>query len=283
MEFESPFSAPATPESTARFERLQDVSFLEPHRSEKLDAYLPSSQFVRPVPAVVWIHGGGWRTGDKDRARERNVCGYLAEIGYAAFSINYTLGSDEFVPWPQNFHDCKSAVRYLRKEAARWGIDPERIAVAGGSAGGHLALLVGASSHVPEMNEGGLYLEQSNSVSCVIDLYGVSDVSDEKRSRHFEGTTPEKTAENVRAASPKHYLGKNTPPVLLAHGDNDAIVSVEHSRTLAKALTAAGVPYQYIEVPGAPHTFHFQPEEMDLRPAVKAFLEKYLGIPGRNT
>src|SRR5688572_3661461 len=110
-----------------------DVAYLAPDRSEKLDLYLPADPAPGKLsPALVWIHGGGWTGGTKNEARAKNVCGTLAEAGYVAVSIDYRLGERA---WPTNLHDCKNAVRFLRANADRYHVDPNRIAVAGGSAG----------------------------------------------------------------------------------------------------------------------------------------------------
>lgn len=108
----------------------QDVSYLGQDREEKLDVYLPAASFPRPL----LIHGGGWRLGDKASARERNIGSILASHGYAVFSINYLLNQGHKddqgiihttrVAWPQNFYDCKSAIRFMRKESSRWGSIP---------------------------------------------------------------------------------------------------------------------------------------------------------------
>ncbi len=274
----------------------KNISYLGPTRSEKMDVYFPGPEFKRPLPVVIWIHGGGWKVGDKAEKREVNICKALAEQGYAAVSFNYKLGhfpkqaadaSQEEssgsaadpeieIPWPQNIYDCKSALRYVRKESSRLGIDPHRIAVSGGSAGGHLALLVGLSADFPEMNAGGLYVEQDNHVSCIIDLYGVCDIMASRHARHFAGATPEQTTANLKAASPSTYLSKATPPILILHGDKDGSVPIRYSRDFVKLLELKGVRYEFVEVPGAPHSFDFQPKEMDLRPIVFKFLEKNL-------
>ena len=116
-----------------------DLAYLGSDRKERLDLYLPADR-SRPVAAVVWVHGGGWMNGDRARAREKNIGHTLASWGYAVASISYTLGKGA---WPRNLHDVKNAVRFLRVHGAEYGIDPDRLAVAGGSAGGHLALLAG--------------------------------------------------------------------------------------------------------------------------------------------
>ncbi|MDR1282893.1 MAG: alpha/beta hydrolase, partial [Opitutaceae bacterium] len=267
-----------------------DVSYLGPGRSKKLDAWLPdAAAFPGPHPAVLLIHGGGWSGGDKAAAREKNIGATLTAHGYAVFSINYLLNTWEKDPvtgkrkltrlaWPQNLYDCKTALRFIRANAARYNIDAAHIAVMGGSAGGHLALLVGATARHEEFNRHGLYTDQTNAVSAIIDFYGDYDI----RGRHvspFAGATPEETAANEQAASPVTWIDKNTPPVLIAHGSADKTIPVERSRLLAEHLRNLGVEYWYVEIDGAPHTFHLQPAQMDLRPTVLTFLEKHLGKP----
>jgi len=255
-----------------------DIAYLGPDRSEKLDAYLPGPRFAKPTPAVLLIHGGGWKGNDKADARERNIGANLTAHGYAVFSINYRLNTDTSIAWPTNFADCKSALRFLKLNAERFGIDPERMAVMGGSAGGHLAMLVGATGKVDAVNGWGLYTQVDNRVRCILNFYGVHDVQD-RRAVVFAGKTPEETAENARIASPRTYFGPDTPPIFIAHGTADTTVPVHHSHVLVRELTALGIEHEYVEIPDAPHTFHLQPKQMDLRPAVLAFLERHLGRP----
>lgn len=269
--------------------RLSDIVYLDPDRAEKLDAYLPSDTFAGPHPSILLIHGGGWRICDKADARERNIGETLAAHGYAVFSINYLLNVGEKDPatgqlrltrlaWPQNLHDCKSALRFIRTEAARFNIDPARVGVMGGSAGGHLAMLVGATARHDEINRHGLYTNQSNAVSCILNFYGDYDIRGRSVSP-FAGATPEETSANEDAASPISYLDVRTPPMFITHGTADTIIPVERSRLLTEHLRTLGVDYWYVEIGGAPHTYHLQPEEMDLRPTVLAFLTKHLGNP----
>lgn len=265
----------------------RDIAYLGAERSEKMDAYLPPNTFKRPVPAVLFIHGGGWRNGDKANEREVRIATTLAENGYAVFSINYKMNIGErdaanklhlsYVAWPQNFYDCKSALRFLRAEATRFGVDPARIGVMGGSAGAHLAMLVGLTINHEEFNRQGLYLDQSNSVACVVDLYGIPDLRGRKVTP-FTGSEFNRVAAYEEKASPVIYLTKETPPFFIAHGTADKVIPVEESRTLAKSLESLGVPYEYIEIPEAPHAFDLQPPQKDLRPEVLAFLRKYLGL-----
>ena len=266
----------------------KDVAYLGDGRAEKADVYTPPGPHAAPLPAVLLIHGGGWVGGDKADKRGISISTDLAAGGYVVFAINYKLSTWDSTAhalrpaWPQNLYDCKSALRYMRKQAAQLGIDPTRIAVMGESAGGHLALLLGSTAQASDLNQGGLDTDQGNEVSCIIDLYGVPDLSAPERKKQlgtFAGSTDAETAENVRRASPITYLDAKTPPVLILQGSVDNMVPVETSRHLADELKQLGIPYQYVEVPGAGHGFDLQPKQVDLRPVVLDFLGKYLGNP----
>ena len=268
---------------------LKDIAYLGAGREEKLDAYLPPAAYAGPHPAVLVIHGGGWRIGDKAQGREINFGKTLSEHGYAVFSINYLLNAEEKDPvtgkmelrqiaWPQNFYDCKTALRWIRAEAARYQVDPARIAVMGGSAGGHLAMLVGATAGDEAINRHGLHTEQSNAVSCILNFYGEYDVRGQSVSP-LDGAGPEVTAAQAAAASPITYLDANTPPIFVTHGTADNIIPVERSRMLAAHLSKLGAEFEYIELADAPHSYDLQPKQRDLRPAVLSFLEKHLGRP----
>lgn len=281
----------ATSTTTAEPHIESDIPYLGPDRNETLDAYLPPETFARPVPAVLLIHGGGWHGGDKARARELNIGHTLSAAGYAVFSINYLLNVREQDPasgqfrivhhaWPQNLYDCKSALRYLRAESTRFGIDPERIAVMGGSAGGRLSQLLGATAGREEFKNHGLYTEQSDAVSCILSFYGDYDIRGSKLA-FFSHLPPEEAAAKETEASAITYLDRHAPPVFITHGTADQIVPVERSRLLADHLKQLGVEHEYIEIEGAAHSYHLQPEQKDLRPAVLAFLEKHLGRPAR--
>lgn len=282
-------AANTVPSSSAKV--LSNVSYLGPDRDEKLDVYLPSDSFIRPLPAVLLIHGGGWRIGDKAGKREQAIASDLAAQGYAVFSINYLLNKGEerdpttgkrkltFVAWPQNLYDCKSALRWIRAESARYGVDPSRIATMGGSAGGHLAMLLGATVRNEEFNRHGLHTDQSNAVSCVLDFYGTYDVREGFDLPHFGGVTPEEIQAAKTAASPVTYMDASNPPTFITHGTADTTIPVERSRLLAEHLRRLGVDYWYVEIGGAKHAYDLRPEQMDLRPVVFSFLAKHLGAP----
>lgn len=285
-------------ESVAAAPRMiPDLAYLAPDRAEKLDLYLPVAPAKGKLsPAVVWIHGGGWTGGVKTENRAKEICTTLAAAGYVAVSVDYKLGDGA---WPTNLHDCKNAVRFLRAHAATYQLDPDRIAVAGGSAGGHLALMVGFTGDRPEFEPAGAatpYPGVSSQVRAVIDLYGPANLL--TRQEVDEKGTPtgklrpagpakvfgpdDPTAPVYRRASPVTHVTKNSPPVLILHGRIDTTVDRAQSEELAGVLQHHGVPHEIVMVEGAGHTFDFEtwnkkPLSRDLRPVALAFLAKYLG------
>ncbi len=250
-----------------------DVEFLGPDRQEKADLYLPAKiEAGQRCPAVVIIHGGGWVGGEKRAAREINIGTNLAKNGYIGMSIEYVLAKKEGTTptWPQNLYDCKSAVRWLRKNAERLQVDPDHIGVIGGSAGGHLAAMVALTG--PELDPPG---EGSTRVNCAVDLYGPVLWLDQRDLPMFRKTRAE-APELYKQASPLMHVDKNDPPILILHGTADKTVSVDDSKALDAALTKAGVEHQLVIVEGAPHSFHLEPKQQDLRPLVLGFFDKHL-------
>jgi acetyl esterase/lipase len=161
----------------------KDVSYLPAGRAEKADLYLPPKfEDGKKYPGVLIIHGGGWTGGKRDAAREINIGTTLASQGYVCLSIDYLLHDPQSdAPcWPQNLHDCKTAVRWMRANAQRLHLDVDHIGVIGGSAGGHLACLVGVTGPRDGLDPAGPYGDQSCAVSCVVDLYGPTDFTDSR-------------------------------------------------------------------------------------------------------
>ena len=166
--------------------RLSDLVFLPEGRRERLDLYVSHGRdFKVRRPGVLFIHGGGFTKGDKAEYRSASVSADLARAGYVVVSCNYVLGAkDQPGVWPRNIADCRDAVRWMRANADALGLDPERIAVAGGSAGGYLALMVGLSDD--KTGPGGYsQAKHSAKVSAVIDMYGVVNFS-----KHGKGQVP---------------------------------------------------------------------------------------------
>ena len=235
--------------------RLSDVPFLGAGRKEKLDLYFPSGDFRSNRPAVVFIHGGGFTGGDKAEYRSASVSADLCRAGYVVVSCNYVLGpKDKPGVWPQNIADCRNAVRWVRAHAKELGVNPDKIAVAGGSAGGYLALMVGLSDD--KTGPGGdPSAKHSAKVSAVIDMYGV--VSFAKRGK---GEVPGASPAEQAAYLPESQCDAQDPAVLILHGTADTTVDIAQSDDMAKALRTAKTPFEYIVVEGAPHTFDLHPK-----------------------
>ena len=267
-------SSPSTEPSDFRVER--DVTYLPEDRTEKADLYLPSIPDGQRVPAVVVIHGGGFRIGNKDNVREINICENLARHGYVALSIDYALAAEGKSEWPRNLHDCKTAVRWLRANAERLQIDPDRIGVIGGSAGGTLASLVAMTLPSDGLDPVASHGDLSCAVRCAVDLYGVSDIAKWNEDTVLFNKTFAEAPELYRQASPITYVRPGGVPQLIIHGTADETVDVSQSEDFAQALDQAGSPNELILVPGAVHSFHLEPEQRDLRPAVLGFLDRHL-------
>lgn len=253
------------------------VRYLADGRDEQADLYVPLNRSAGTrSPAVVIIHGGGWTGGKRDAARELNIGTTLALNGYVGMSIDYLLATETTSSWPQNIHDCKTAVRWLRMNAKRLQIDPDHIGVIGGSAGGHLTSLLALTGPSKDLNPDSPWGEYSCAVQCAIPMYGAGEVRDSKSARMMLGKTRDEAPQLYELASPITHTDANDPPFLILHGTADQTVPVEQSEILAAVLKKAGVEHELILVPDAPHTFHLQPKQQDLRPIVLRFLEKHL-------
>jgi len=254
----------------------RDVDYLGPDRKEKADLYLPDAKLAPGRrPTVVIIHGGGWNSGDKAQGREQNIGTNLALNGYVGLSINYQLSYGGNATWPQPLHDCKTAVRWLRKHAERLQIDPERIGAIGGSAGGHLAAMLAVTGPKDGLDPAGPYGEFTCAIRCAVDLYGPAELLDYHDVKML-GQTRAEAPDAYRAASPTTYADAADAPILILHGTADETVSLKQSETFAAALKQAGVKHQFVIVEGAPHTFHLQPKQRDLRPLVLGFFDQHL-------
>lgn len=237
----------------------RNISYVDAPTSSKqyLDLYLPKSSQGKLRPLVVWIHGGGWEIGDKKWGPFQA----LIDAGFGIASINYRL-SDE-AAFPAQIHDCKAAIRWLRANAARYGIDSNRIGVWGSSAGGHLASLLGTSAHNRDL-EGDLgNPTQSSAVQAVCDWFGPSyftnetdtQVTDHPLVRKLLAASGDELVKKAVQASPVRQIKGATPPFLIMHGQIDALVPIEQSETLYKALLANGGKATLVKVPGAGHSF----------------------------
>lgn len=249
-------------------------------RPLKLDIYRLKT-LPRPAPVLVFIHGGGWKKGDKS-----DYLRYLVDFakkGYVTATISYRFSQE--APFPAAVKDVKCAIRWIKAHAQDYFIDPKRIAVIGGSAGGHLAMMIGYSSDAREFEDEcpGIDSTITSRVQAVVNLYGPSNLAtDAALVRpsviNFIGKPADKAFEEYVKASPVTYLSIDDPPTLIFHGTIDELVPVEQSDSLKAALDRIGVVAEYHKLKGWPHT-------MDLALKVNQycqyfmneFLKKYLG------
>lgn len=265
----------------------RDVSYLAVDRKEKLDLYQPTKRSSQVhSPAVVIIHGGGWIGGDKGAEREFITGTSLAAAGYVCISIEYWKGVKN--RWPTNLQDCKNAVRWLRVNAEKLQIDPTRIGVIGGSAGGHLAMMVAYTPDRPEFASASLHPGVSDRVSACVNMYGISNLltrqktdaagnpngklSENSLFQEARETAPEKWI----AASPVSFIQHSSPPTLTLHGTADTTVDRDQSKELDKTLKNSGVESQLIFVEGANHAWPLKTSKFDYTGAVVQFFDRYL-------
>lgn len=225
---------------------------------QAMDIAVPSPAPASPAPAAVYVHGGGWQTGD------RGGGGFLPQLrpqllakGFVVVSIDYRLAPAN--KWPAQIEDVKCAVRYLRANAATYGIDASRIGAWGGSAGGHLVSLLGTSDASAGFDVGA-DTSLSSRVQAVVDLFGPADLtssdwgtSGADTIRAVFGVEPGTSGDVLARASPVTYVSRDDPPFLILQGDRDQTVPASQSRELADRLGAAGVPATLVMVKGGSH------------------------------
>ncbi len=234
------------------------VEFANPDNQHlKLDLAMPKDG-AGPFPAIICIHGGGFRAGTRDGYD--GLCLTLAARGYVAVTITYRLAPA--YPFPAAVLDCKGAVRWLRANAAKYHVDPTRIGTTGGSAGGHLAQFLGVTAGVREF-EGEGNLDQSSAVSCVVNFFGPSDLSKsygksvdaaEVLPLFFGGNLDTKLREHLRG-SPLYWITPAAAPTLIVHGTEDKYVAYEQATWAVDKMKACGAEVELLTLPGAGHGF----------------------------
>jgi acetyl esterase/lipase len=212
-----------------------------------------------PFPAVLCIHGGGFRAGTRDSYD--GLCIKLAQRGYVAATITYRLAPK--YKFPAAVQDSKAAVRWLRANAAAFKINPDKIGVTGGSAGGHLAQFLGVTAHVPEFEGNGGNAEQSSSVACVVNFFGPSDFTKSYgKSVDAAQVLPLWLGGNLETArrlhikaSPLYWVTPDSAPTLCVHGTEDKYVAYEQAVWIVDKLKAAAVEAELLTLKGAGHGF----------------------------
>jgi acetyl esterase/lipase len=223
------------------------------YKPQTMDIIKPKGQLEKPMPVIVWIHGGAWAGGDKSSGIYRSKP--FAEKGYFCATITYRLSPDS--SFPAHIEDCKCAIRFLRANAKKFNLDPERIGVWGDSAGGHLSALLGTSGGAKNLEGNRGWAKFSSNVQAVCDFFGPSDITKmghkEQIINSFLGGPLKDNFNKAREASPLSYVSREDPPFLIIHGDKDQTVPIEQSEILTKALQNARVPVELIVLKGAGH------------------------------
>ncbi|MEH7418711.1 alpha/beta hydrolase [Neobacillus drentensis] len=282
---------------------LTDLEFASPNgKSLLLDLYLPIGA-EGPVPVIVWLHGGGWRIGDRKLGPDFKV--RFAESGYAMASIEYRLSGEEI--FPAQIHDVKAAIRWLRSAANEYGLDSQHIGLWGSSAGGHLAALAGTtgSGRLEDLELGNW--EYFSDVQAVVDGYGPTDFLQMEESNNLTAASSDDPESNllnsvqhhtdpdsresqllgapiqtvphlVREANPITYIDENVPPFLILHGLSDTVVPVHQSELLYQALMEQGSEAALCLIEGMGHAF-FNKNDLDEQPLEVTLRKTEAGEP----
>ena len=245
----------------------------------KLDVYL-AKKTSNAAPCAVYIHGGGWQGGSKSGGSwMAPVTSELLKRGYVVAAVDYRLAPD--FQWPAYIHDCKAAIRFLRANAKKFNLDPNRIGAWGTSAGGHLVALLGTADASAKL-EGEHYLDQSSRVQAVVDMFGPSDIPllaseaqhRERGTKIFGGTEA-----MFKEASPVTYVSKSNAPFLILHGEDDALVHANQAKVLYEKLKTAGVEAKLVMVKNGTHGLNgrdLSPSHDELLKMIVEFFDKHL-------
>lgn len=231
---------------------LLDQTFPIEGGNLKFDFFAPETDGV--LSLVVLIHGGGWISGDRSMYRDEAL--WLVSQGFSCACISYRLAP--LYPYPAAVADVQAFIRFARQNSAELGIDPQKIAVLGNSAGGHLAAMAGlcSKSFDPECAA-----ERAN---AVVNICGISDLRNPHVTHHpisisfleeFMGGAYQDDEDRWAEASPITWIKDTPPPMLIFHGTEDDVVVIDQSRALERSLTAAGGEVELVELPGEGHSF----------------------------
>ena len=243
----------------------------------KLDVYAQRGQ--SPTPTVIFIHGGGWVQGTKEGS-VLSVLPYIA-MGYSVVNVEYRLANVSLAP--AAIEDCRCALRWVVAHAKEYNFDPDRLIVAGASAGGHLALTTGIVPASAGFDRFCLVPGEPR-VAAIVNFFGITDIADlldGPNKKPFPENwpytvqwlgNPPNRADVAKAASPLTYIRSGLPPVISIHGDQDQLVPYSHSVRLQEALQKAGVAHELVTVPGGGHGNFSRAEWTRAYAAIQAFL-----------
>lgn len=257
-------------------------------RALQLDLYRPDSSSELARPAIVLVHGGGWRSGYRENLTP--LAQALAEHGFVVANISYRLAPE--APFPAAIHDVKAAVRWLRQNARRYGADPDRIAVGGTSAGGQVASLTGVTAGDAYFDPQAEQSSVSSDVQAIVNIDGLSDFTSEEARKYeddpsknpssagswFGGRYAEQT-ERWHRGSPIYYVHKDMPPIFFLNSARERF-GVGRDEMIAK-MQPLGIPYRVEKIENTPHTFWlFDPWLEPTAKFVAEFLAEHLRMSG---
>lgn len=268
----------------------KDIAYVpDGDASQRLDLYLPEKPAEKPLPLLIWVHGGGWMGGSKEGCP---AAGMVAH-GYAAASVEYRFSQKAV--FPAQIQDCQAAIRWLRANSKKYNFDPDHFGAWGASAGGHLVSLMGTSGGKKAFSPIGGNEDQSDRIQAVCDVYGpanfnnvMQQAADDPNVKNvFKFNSPSDPYSRLigvdlgsdkqkgDAVSPVHYVSRDNPPFLILHGTKDALVPFAQSEEFAAALKQQNVPVLLQRFPGGGHggpAFGKPP----VGKLVEAFFDKYL-------
>lgn len=267
---------PAVP---ADVEEIKNIEYKSINgQSLQLDIFRPVNLATRP-PLLVFIHGGGWKSGDRSDYKIYLIP--FAQKGYITATVSYRLL--RVAPYPACVEDISDAVRWFFANSDKYGYDPDRIALIGGSAGGHLSMLAAygwkGRGYVPDSTT---IVSGDHRIKAIVDIYGPADLTTPYAQTQplvtgFIAHTYEERPDLYAEASPVSYLDKNDPPTLILHGTSDDLVPISQSDTLKARLDRLGVPCVYYRYPLWPHTMDIVQRVNDYsRQKMEEFFEEYL-------
>jgi acetyl esterase/lipase len=250
-------------------------------RPLRLDIYRPAAS-IGSRPAVLLIHGGGWVEGDKSGEREMGEG--LARAGYVAIAVGYRLAKDDASRHPAQVEDVRRAARWVRANARRLGIDPNRLGALGHSAGGHLVAMLGTTEVLDDVDPS--LKGYSSRVNCVVDLCGPTDFTDPSSpplgpkaiglADNLFARPRDQVPELCRDASPVTHADAKSAPTLIIHGTADEIVPIDQSRRLRTALRKAGAEVELLELEGEDHIILGREARARMFLEIMAFLRRHL-------
>lgn len=258
-----PFIRIASADVPADVRALTDLAYLRRGERElALDLYLPRQPTARPRPAIVLVHGGGWRSGERSNLAPLAIA--LARRGVAAAVVSYRLSGE--ARYPAAIHDVKAALRWLRQHAVEHRIDPDFIAVGGGSAGGQIASLVGVTNGDAHFDPQAAESPMSSAAQAIVNIDGLSDFTSEAARLHEDDPRKNPSAAGAwfggryadkielwREASPLSHVGPGTPPMLFVISAQPRF-SLGYKDMVAK-LGVLGIPSRVVQIPDTPHSF----------------------------